>query len=358
MVYKPLAEWFFQGVSKLERLSHLCASLILYEPCIFEWEMVHDIVPNADKIISIEDRELKLADFVMLCRRLDAHSWIFQAYRSMTLRIAESLTNDTVVKLTKLIRRADRSKKLTMTLSGAINGKEKLEPAYANGNLESFIVYSSFAHRNDIDLFISDQSKLEKWSNLAELKLYGLHAPPTSCFLSRLTPLLPQLRHLDISCPGGLPPDQLLALIHLRNLEEAIVTASLVLFGKVLGEKGRAMEFSLDSSSSSSSSDAVLDPNSLAGPKCQTCLVNHQSRISSLASLGQQDPGRILLQDCFLEFFCFHFAEENLDPTFPHLKSLKVMLHGSRGVSNFDFGRNCLDRIVMRQSWKGIDSEV
>ena len=44
----------------------------------------------------------------------------------MTLRIAESLTNDTVVKLTKLIRRADRSKKLTMTLSGAINGKEKL----------------------------------------------------------------------------------------------------------------------------------------------------------------------------------------------------------------------------------------
>ena len=46
--------------------------------------------------------------------------------RSMTLRIAESLTQETVVKLTKLLRRADRAKKLTLTLSGAITDKEKL----------------------------------------------------------------------------------------------------------------------------------------------------------------------------------------------------------------------------------------
>ncbi len=48
------------------------------------------------------------------------------------------------------------------------------EPAYANGDLEFLIVYSSYAHRNDIDLFLSEQPKLEKWSKLTELRV-GLY---------------------------------------------------------------------------------------------------------------------------------------------------------------------------------------
>ena len=34
------------------------------------------------QIFHIEDRELRLSDFLMLFRRLDAESWIFHAYRS------------------------------------------------------------------------------------------------------------------------------------------------------------------------------------------------------------------------------------------------------------------------------------
>merc|ERR550534_2423372 len=148
MIYKPLAEFFLQGVSKLSRLRYLCASLILYEPCLLEWELVHDLVPNAKKIFFVEDREWKVPDFLMMFRRLNSELWIFDAYRSLTLRIAESLTAETVSKLTKLSKKASRSKKLTITLSGVVKSPQKLEPAFGNKNIETLAVYSSFAHHN------------------------------------------------------------------------------------------------------------------------------------------------------------------------------------------------------------------
>ena len=57
------------------------------------------------------------------------HSWpqpSFPLTRSLTLRIAETLTAETVLKLTKLVQQAKRAKKLTITLSGIVKSPEKL----------------------------------------------------------------------------------------------------------------------------------------------------------------------------------------------------------------------------------------
>lgn len=317
LVYQPLADFFFKGVSLLPNLTHLLASLILYEPCIFEWQMVHCMISNAEQIVVIEDRELMFSDFLMLFRRLDAQIWIFEAYRSLTVRIADSLTNETFEKLSKILAKATSVRKLTVTLSGKVTGRDKTGVAFINKNLETLIVYSSHLHENKLNLFEPNQHQGKDLKSLKEIKLYGLHAFD-SCLLEHLSSISPFLTTIDISSPDGIQHEQLLHLKTMRNLKDLHVTVSLQHFHKSLKE-------------------AELGSKGLS---------------SQNLKLPKPGPDREILLDGFVCFFRTNFPMQNLDELFPKLHSFKIILQASTGVTSVLIIRNCLDQLSLHRSWR------
>ena len=171
--------------------------------------------------------------------------------------------------------------------------------------------------------------------------------------------MLPRLRRLDLSCPGGLPPDELPSLKLLTNLEEAQVAASLHLFGRQLeeamgsGSKSTsttiaAADLTTPITATSSSTSTFNGRSFVGGPEC----AGYRARYFLLPGTFQNPALVDLLRDAFVDVFRLHFPPAELDSTFPHLQTLRVTLHGSRGVANFSFARNCLDKLVYRQSWK------
>ena len=179
--------------------------------------------------------------------------------------------------------------------------------------------------------------------------MFGLHASPSSRFLSRVAPILPRLRRLDLSCPGGLPPDELLSLKLLTNLEEAQVAASLHLFGRQLEEAMGSESKSTSTTTgatnpiattiTSASSSTVIGRSFVGGPECTAYCAGHFRLPGTV-----QNPALVdLLRDAFVNVFRLHFPPTAMDSTFPRLRTLRVTLHGSRGLANFTFTRNCLD---------------
>ena len=187
--------------------------------------------------------------------------------------------------------------------------------------------------------------------------MFGLHASPSSRFLSELSSHAPLLRILDLSIPGGLPPDQLLSLSIFTNLQEALVATSLFIFGK---EVEKAFKDCGDESighatlsSSSSSTSTQFVPNTFDGPHLSTLRQKYLCDRNTNLVTNYQDPALIiLLRNCFVECFLFHLPLVKLDSTLPCLKALRIPLHGSKGVANFCIERDCLERLVTRQSWK------